>query len=508
MKRSCGILLHITSLPSRYGIGNLGQAAYDFVDFLHAAGQRCWQILPIGPTSYGDSPYQSFSTFAGNPYLIDPDQLIQQGWLTQAEADAVSWEQRPDQVDFRLLYRQRLPLLRRAYERFQLAPPAGFSRFCQAERDWLEDYALFMALKAHFGGGPWSDWPQALRLREPAALDRYRTELAEEIDFHRFLQYEFYRQWDRLRAYTREKGVKLIGDIPIYVPMDSADLWCHPDLFQLDENRQPTCVAGCPPDRFSEEGQYWGNPIYDWDRMEQDGFAWWLRRIEAAGRLFDVIRIDHFRGLESYWSIPASSDSARDGVWVKGPGRKLIDAIQTTFPNLDFIAEDLGFLTDEVRTLVTESGYPGMKVLEFAFDSPEPSDYLPHRYGDNCVCYTGTHDNTTLAQWCQESPAEICNRARSYLGLSQTDDLASALLQSGLASQADLFVAQMQDYLGLGGSARMNEPGTVKPENWRWRSTAEQFTPALARQLRTAAEASHRIPPESIPSNENKIRSI
>ena len=501
MKRSCGILLHITSLPSPYGIGNLGQAAYDFVDFLRAAGQRYWQILPIGPTGYGDSPYQSFSTFAGNPYLIDPDQLIQQGWLTQAEADAISWAQQPDQVDFSLLYRQRLPLLHRAYERFQIAPPADFLPFCQAERNWLEDYALFMALKAHFGNSPWSDWPQPLRLREPAALDHYRTALADELHFHRFLQYEFYSQWDRLRAYTRQKGVKLIGDIPIYVPMDSADLWCNPDLFQLDENRQPTCVAGCPPDRFSEDGQYWGNPIYDWDRMEQDGFAWWLRRIAAAGRLFDVIRIDHFRGLESYWSIPAGSKSARTGAWVKGPGEKLLNVIKASFPRLDFIAEDLGFLTDEVRDMVTASGFPGMKVLEFAFDSREPSDYLPHCYGEHCVCYTGTHDNATLPQWRQESPAETLTYAREYLGLSNTDDLTEALLQSGLASRADLFVAQMQDYLNLGGDARMNEPGTLKPENWRWRSTTEQFTAALAQKLRSAAEASHRIPRESTPSN-------
>lgn len=501
MNRSCGILLHITSLPSRYGIGNLGQAAYDFVDFLQAAGQRCWQILPIGPTGYGDSPYQSFSTFAGNPYLIDPDQLIRQGWLSQAEADAISWGQCPDQVDFHLLYQQRLPLLHRAYERFRMAPPAGFSRFCQEEQDWLEDYALFMALKAHFDDAPWGDWPRPLRLRDPVSLDRYRTDLAEERNFHRFLQYEFYRQWNQLRAYTRKKGIKLIGDIPIYVPLDSADLWHHPELFQLDENRQPIFVAGCPPDRFSEEGQYWGNPIYDWERMEQDGFSWWLRRIAAASRLFDVIRIDHFRGLESYWAIPATSKSARAGSWVKGPGLKLIRTIQRHFPDLDFIAEDLGFLTDHVRTMVTESGFPGMKVLEFAFDSREPSDYLPHHYGKNCVCYTGTHDNTTLSQWCRESPLETRAYAREYLGLSPTDNLAAALLQSGLNSRANLFIAQMQDYLGLGGEARMNEPGTLKPENWRWRSTAEQFTPALAQQLRTAAEASQRIPPESSPFN-------
>ena len=310
-----------------------------------------------------------------------------------------------------------------------------------------------MAIKAQFGNGPWTSWPQALRLRKPEALARARASLAEEQNFHRFLQYEFYRQWDALRAYAREKGVKMIGDIPIYVPLDSADLWCSPELFQLDHDRQPLCVAGCPPDSFSQEGQYWGNPLYDWSRMERDGFAWWLRRIAAAGRLFDVIRIDHFRGFESYWSIPAEADSARAGAWVKGPGMKLIRRIKERFPHLDFIAEDLGFLTDAVREMVAQSGFPGMKVLEFAFDSREPSDYLPHRYGENCVCYTGTHDNATLSQWCRESPPETLAYAREYLHLSPSEDLAAALLRSGLASKANLFVAQMQDYLGLGGGA-------------------------------------------------------
>lgn len=504
MNRSCGILLHITSLPSRYGIGNLGQAAYDFVDFLSGAGQSCWQILPIGPTGYGDSPYQSFSAFAGNPYLIDPDHLIRQGWLTQRELDGIPWGRQPDQVAFPLLYRQRLPLLYRAYERFRQAPPPEFSRFCRAEAEWLEDYALFMALKQHFGNGPWTDWPQSLRLRDPKALARYRRDLAEPLNFQRFLQYEFYRQWDRLRAYAGKKGITIIGDIPIYVPLDSADLWCNPNLFQLDENRRPTYVAGCPPDGFSEDGQYWGNPIYDWAAMERDQFAWWLERIESAARLFDVIRIDHFRGLESYWSIPAHSKTARNGAWVKGPGLKLVNAIKARFPNQNFIAEDLGFLTEAVYTMVKESGFPGMKVLEFAFDSREPSDYLPDRYDANCICYTGTHDNPTLTQWCTERPPETLAYAREYLRLADSDDLGTALIRSGMASKANLFIAQMQDYLGLGSEARMNEPGTLKPENWRWRSTAGQFTPELATRLRALAREHHRIPSESSLPSETK----
>lgn len=491
---SCGVLLHLTSLPSPYGIGTLGQAAYDFVDFLTAAGQTAWQILPIGPTGYGDSPYQTFSTFAGNPYLIDLDQLIHEGLLTQAEVDSVSWGDHADQVDFARLYRTRLPLFHRAFERFQRNPSTEFSTFCQMEAAWLEDYALFMAIKAHFHNGPWTDWPEPLRQREPTALAECRITCADAIAFHRFLQYEFYRQWKRFHAYTQQKGVKLIGDLPIYVPLDSADFWCQPDAFQIDPDGRPTYVAGCPPDSFSTEGQYWGNPIYDWDAMERDGFSWWMRRIAAAGRLFDVIRIDHFRGIESYWAIPAHSATAKAGHWVKGPGKTLLTAIRTHFPDLDFIAEDLGFLTEDVFALVRESGFPGMKVLEFAFDPTEPSCYLPHLHPKHCVCYTGTHDNATLFQWCQESPLEVTDYARRYLGIAPQDDLALSLLRRGLASPADLFLAQMQDYLGLGGTARMNEPGTLKPENWRWRVTPEQLTPSLAHTMRTLAQEAGRLP--------------
>ncbi len=329
-------------------------------------------------------------------------------------------------------------------------------------------------------------------MRELEALLHARRDLADDLNFYRFLQYEFYSQWDGLRAYAKEKSVKMIGDIPIYVPLDSVDLWCSPHLFQLDETSRPTCVAGCPPDGFSQDGQYWGNPLYDWNTMEQDGFSWWLRRIEAAGRLFDVIRIDHFRGLESYWSIPAKHKTARDGVWRKGPGLKLVNAIQSRFPHLDFIAEDLGFLTESVREMVTESGFPGMKVLEFAFDSREPSNYLPHCYESNCICYTGTHDNPTLPQWCLESSPDTIRYAREYLHLSDSEDLAAAIIRSGMDSNANLFIAQMQDYLGLGAETRMNEPGTLNPKNWRWRSTPGQFSNQLACHLRTLAAFSHR----------------
>ena len=498
MRRSCGILLHITSLPSPYGVGTLGQSAFDFIDFLVEAGHSWWQILPTGPTGYGNSPYQVYSTFAGNHFFIDLDLLIQQGLLTRSEVETISWEQQPDQVDYDTLERERMPLFRLAYERFRADPPADFHRFCEEEAEWLEDYALFMALKGRFKGKSLSDWPDPIRLRRPRSVSRYRQTQADELGFHRFLQYQFHIQWEAVRNYAHERGIQIVGDLPIYVSPDSADIWCQPDQFQLDDALRPTCVAGCPPDQFSEDGQCWGNPIYDWARMKEDGYQWWMRRIASAAKFFDAIRIDHFRGLESYWAIPAGAETAREGGWVRGPGEALIDAIRTNFPQLRFIAEDLGFLTKEVIALVDYSGYPGMKVLEFAFDSGMDNDYLPHNYeNDNCVCYTGTHDNATLVQWCQECAEETLDFARKYLELTPEEDLAEAILLSGLASRAGIFIAPLQDHLRLGAEARMNEPGTLKPENWRWRSTVDQFTPALAKQLRTLARESGRLPSQT-----------
>ena len=486
-------MLHITSLPSPYGVGNLGRAAYDFVDFLKKAGQRCWQILPICPPGYGDSPYQAFSTFAGNPYLIDPDQLIAAGWLTQEELDSQSWGSDPAQVDFALLYETRLPMLRRAFARFSQSRPADFDEYLAAQSSWLPEYALFMAVKAHFGNGPWTAWPADIRAHQPAAIRRWQKELAEEIQFHCFLQYCFHIQWQRLRSYANANGIRIIGDLPIYVPLDSADVWANPENFQLTRTRRPRVVAGCPPDGFSRNGQYWGNPIYDWDRMAAHGFDWWLRRVGAAGQSFDIVRIDHFRGIESYWSIPAANRTARRGHWVKGPGLQLVNAIKNAYPDIDFIAEDLGFLTPEVLQLVADSGFPGMKVLEFAFDPREPSNYLPHRYPENCVCYTGTHDNETLLQFCKALSPESDAYARDYLGIGLEDDLPAAIIEAGMGSRADLFVAQMQDYLGLGADARMNEPGTLKPENWRWRMLPGQLTDALAEKIACLTNAAKRV---------------
>jgi 4-alpha-glucanotransferase len=483
MERSSGILLHISSLPSRYGIGNLGEAAFSFVDFLKAAKQRYWQILPICPPGYGDSPYQAFSTFAGNPYFIDPDQLIEKGWLKKEDAENVSWGEREDQVDFRLLYEQRQRLLRLAFCGFRKAQPKDFPAYIEQESGWLREYALFMAVKAYFGDGPWTDWEPDIRMHRDDALRHYAELLKEDVEYQYFVQYVFSKQWERLRAYAKEQGIRIIGDIPIYVPLDSADVWANPDNFQLTRSRKPRFVAGCPPDGFNRNGQYWGNPIYDWDRMERSGFQWWLRRIGAAAEKFDVVRIDHFRGLESYWRIPAANTTARCGAWIKGPGLSFVTAVKKNYPGTDFIAEDLGFLTPEVLKLVEASGFPGMKVLEFAFDPREPGNYLPHNYSRNCICYTGTHDNETLLQWRRNLPPENEAFAREYLRLTPEDDLCAAVIRAGMESKANLFVAQMQDYLHLGAEARMNEPGKLKVENWRWRAAKDQLTPGLAKSI-------------------------
>ena len=485
--------MHITSLPSPYGIGSMGQAAFDFVDFLKKAKQTYWQILPINPPGYGDSPYQAFSTFAGNPYLIDLEQLVDCGWLRREELAGIKWGERDDQVDYSVMYTQRLRVLRMAWNRFRKEPPADVAVYIAQEQAWLDEYVLFMAVKAHFGDGPWTEWPLDIRLHQPEAMAHYRALLQDEIEFQRFMQYCFHVQWQRLRSYAHENGIRIIGDIPIYVPLDSADVWSHPENFQLTRTRRPRVVAGCPPDGFSANGQYWGNPIYDWDRMEQNGFSWWMDRLHAAGQNFDVVRIDHFRGIESYWSIPAVNRTARKGEWVQGPGMKLIRAIQKNCPDTEFIAEDLGFLTPEVQQMVKESGFPGMKVLEFAFDPREPSNYLPHKYEENCICYTGTHDNETLVQWCEGLDANSDAYARDYLHIGPEDDLAGAIIEAGMQSKAQLFIMQMQDYLRLGKEARMNEPGKLLPSNWRWRMLPGAANDALAEKIAGLTEQANRV---------------
>lgn len=474
--------MHISSLPSPYGIGTLGKAAYDFADFLHRAGQRYWQILPIGPTSYGDSPYQSFSTCAGNPYFIDLDLLEQDGLLTREEIDAVDWGTDTGRVDYGFQYSVRFDLLYHAYLRGRDRDADALREFRDAN-PWVEEYALYMALKRSNSMQSWEHWPEEIRLRRPGAADTYATVLAEDTNFFIYLQFLFFRQWNRLRDYVHGLGIRIIGDLPIYVPYDSCDVWANPQLFQLDEGGLPTGVAGVPPDYFSEDGQLWGNPLYNWDAMRADGYRWWMQRIAAAGRLFDVIRIDHFRGLESYWSVPYGDVNARRGHWVKGPGQDFIDAVRRSFPELHLIAEDLGFLTPEVIELQRNSGYPGMKVLEFAFDPREPSNYLPHRYTTNCICYSGTHDNETLVQWLDGASPETVQYVQEYLGLRDRSECVKGILRAGMASVADVFIAQLQDYLELGAEARMNEPGTLSTKNWSWRVDASLLTDKLADRI-------------------------
>lgn len=481
--RQSGILLHMSSLPSPYGIGTLGNAAYRFIDFLKQAGQSCWQMLPINPTGYGDSPYQALSSFAGNHYLIDLDILIEEGLLLPEEVSEKNWGEEPGKVDFSLLYRQRLPLLYQAFQRFVPQKDSAYERFVQQEKWWLEDFAVFMALKEEYHQAPWTDWEEGVRLQKADALRSCRERLKKQIEFHYFLQFTFYQQWDRLHQYAAKQGISLIGDVPIYVPMDSADVWANPDHFQLDKDRMPVVIAGCPPDAFSAVGQRWGNPIYDWERMKQDKYSWWISRLRAAAHFFDIVRIDHFRGIESYWAIPAEEESAVNGAWHKGPSMDLIHAIWENLPKTRFIAEDLGFLTPEVIELQKRSGFPGMKVLQFAFDSREEGNYLPFTYTNNTVCYTGTHDNETLLQWQHMISEENLQYALAYLRLEEESRLPEAMICCGMASVSDLFVAQMQDYLGLGAEARMNKPSTLNSQNWTWRALESQITPALADRI-------------------------
>ena len=484
--------MHITSLPGPYGIGTMGAEAFRFVDFLEAAGQSYWQLLPLNPTGFGDSPYQSTSTWAGNPYLIDLDLLAEAGLLTREELEAVSWCDTPGRVNYGTLYVERYKILRLAFRRFH--PGEEYAAFCRENDQWLQEYCLFMALKEKNGGAAWLDWPEKERLHDEAALEALIPTLSQAMDFHGFLQFQFFRQWNALRSYAAGKGIRIIGDVPIYVPLDSVEVWAQPELFVLDESRRPTVVAGCPPDAFTEDGQLWGNPIYNWEAMGKTGYRWWINRLSAAARMYDTVRIDHFRGFESYWEVPAGDKTAKNGRWVQGPGKDFIRTIRQALPELDFIAEDLGFVTEGVRELLDYSGYPGMKLIQFAFDSREESDYLPHLYPVNSVCYTGTHDNTTLLQWLREANPEDLNLARAYLGLNREEGYSWGLLRGGMASVYRLFVAQMQDYLELGAEARMNVPGLLSPTNWSWRADKGFASPALAAKIRNMVKIYGRLP--------------
>ncbi|MDU7337343.1 MAG: 4-alpha-glucanotransferase [Clostridium sp.] len=482
MERGAGVLLPVTSLPSPYGIGTFGQAAYDFVDFLVEAGQRWWQVLPLGPTSYGDSPYQSFSAFAGNPYFIDLDCLLEQGLLTQIELEESDCGRNPMDVDYASLYEKRFAVLRQAFARSKHQDTADYLLFCEENAEWLEEYALYMSLKNEFGGREWLAWTEEFRLREPKALCAFRERNAEEIEFWKFCQFEFFRQWYRLKEYANQKGIEIIGDIPIYVALDSADVWSQSEQFQLDEQRRPTLVAGVPPDLFSETGQLWGNPLYDWAFMEREGYTWWKRRMRFSARLYDVIRIDHFVGIAHYYSIPAEETTALSGWWNPGPGLPLIEAIAEVMGNKRVIAENLGVVIPEVDRLLNISGYPGMKLMQFAFDSDETNSNLPFHFERNLVVYGGTHDNETLAGFFAHQKQKTMRFARAYLNVKNNRKVPAALIHAGYSSVANTVIFQMQDLLGLGNSARTNTPSTIG-QNWRWRLTPGQIPPRLAENL-------------------------
>ena len=479
--RESGIVMHITSLPGPYGVGTMGKHAYAFVDFLKEAGQSCWQILPLTPTGYGDSPYQSCSTFAGNYYLIDLDTLIDEGLLEKADVEGIEWFRREDKADFGLLYNNRLKVLRRAYARF--TGGEAFDTFCRDNKAWLPDFAMYMALKDYYKGKAWYQWADGLKFRAEASLAWARENLGDEIRFHSFVQFLFFRQWTALRSYANGSGIKIIGDVPIYVPLDSVDVWSNPGLFQLDENLDPIDVAGCPPDCFSEDGQLWGNPLYAWEKHAATDFAWWMRRMAAAGKLYDIVRLDHFRGFEAYWAVPFGNKTARIGKWVKGPAMAFIDALKKHLPDLKIIAEDLGFLTPEVLEMLEKSGYPGMKVLQFGFDAKAPSDYVPYNHVPNSVCYTSTHDSHTAAQWLQETDEETLDYATAYMGLNEEEGLTWGIIRTAMASVSNLCMAQFQDYLELGEEGRMNCPGILSDCNWTWRAKYGTMTHALAKRI-------------------------
>ena len=484
--RSCGILMHISSLPSPYGIGTFGAEAEKFADWLKEAGQKYWQVLPIGPTGYGDSPYQPFSSFAGNPLLIDLDELVEHGYLEKKSLDNSDYGADPSYVDFDIVNRHKTALLREAFAGF--TDDVGYTSFVIEEQDWLDDYALFMALKDKFGGRPWSDWDDDIKLREPESVKRWTEELKDDIKFYKFVQYIFFRQWDRFHRYCNKNGIQLIGDIPIYVSPDCADVWAQPELFELDEKRVPKRVAGVPPDYFSATGQLWGNPLYNWEEMHKTGYKWWLKRIGKSKESFDMLRIDHFRAFDTYYAIPYGHKTAENGTWEKGPGMELFNAIKNDLGDVNIIAEDLGDIFDSVKELLRDTGFPGMRVLQFGFNPDNTdNDHLPHNYPKNCCAYTGTHDNSTIMQWYREADPKSRAMARRYVKPRLFERFSAACVRVVYASPANLAIIPMQDILGLGANARMNVPSTVGG-NWKWRMLPGRLTASRAEKLRSLAD--------------------
>jgi 4-alpha-glucanotransferase len=486
--RASGVLLHPTSLPSRFGIGDLGENAYRFVDFLANSDQQIWQILPIGPTGYGNSPYLSYSALAGNPLLISPEILQQQDLLTQTELQHLP-DFPLDQVDFEGVIRTKIPLLRRASDRFEAITDyetqEKFQRFCNRQNDWLSDYALFMSLKEAHQGKAWNQWSADIASRQPQAMVEWAAKLADDIFFHKFVQYQFFSQWQNLKQYANEQGVQLFGDIPIYVAHDSVDVWAHRDIFQLDpDTGEAALMAGVPPDYFSETGQLWGNPVYNWQALEETNFKWWIRRVEAILEYVDIIRIDHFRGFQAYWAVPQGETTAIKGTWLDAPGDKFFQLLEKQLGKLPIVAEDLGVITPEVEALRDKFSFPGMKILQFAFDSDRGNGFLPYNYTDrNCIVYTGTHDNDTTVGWFNERSPEAQANVVEYLGCVGEDGIHWAMIRLALSSVGNTAVLPFQDILGLGTDAKMNTPAQPTG-NWGWRCRGEAFNDELSGRLK------------------------
>ncbi|MCP4400897.1 MAG: 4-alpha-glucanotransferase [bacterium] len=483
-ERSSGILLHPTSLPGKFGIGDLGEHAYRFVDLLAECRQKLWQIFPLGPTGYGDSPYQSFSAFAGNPLLISLEALVEEDWL--AEADLAHEPFDAHRVDYWPVIQCKTAILAKAHRNFLNSATseqkADFETFCEKQESWLEDYALFMALKDTHEGAVWNSWEEELVTRKPAALASWRKKLTQEISYQKFIQFLFFAQWHKLRGYANGKGLKIIGDIPIFAAFDSMDAWAHPDLFFFDEKGHPECVAGVPPDYFSATGQLWGNPLYRWDVMKEHGYTWWIERFKKSFELVDIVRVDHFRGFAKYWRVPAGETTAINGSWEPGPGEDLFRTIEDALGKLPIIAEDLGVITPDVVELRDAFDFPGMKILQFAFDSGEDNDYLPHSYDKNCVVYTGTHDNDTTKGWFEKAGEDDKHAVRSYLQ-SDGDDICWDFIQAAWSSVADIAMVPLQDLLGLGSEARMNTPSTLG-NNWAWRFSRDMIPQEALERLK------------------------
>lgn len=468
MKRGSGILLHISSLPSEYGIGTMGDAAYKFIDYLKDSGCRYWQMLPVCMIGAANSPYQSYSAYGGNPLFIDLDMLVKDELLEKCEFESINWGFLENIVDYKNIFFQRMKVLEIAFHRFLTKDMENFGKFCQENHNWIEDYSLFMALKEKYKDCPWQEFPEEIKNRQGDAIGYYRDKLWDRMDFYKFIQYKFFQQWEKMKVYANSKEISLIGDIPMYVAEDSVDTWAHRKEFQLDDKGYPTSVAGVPPDYFSQTGQHWGNPLYNWEVMKENNYLWWRERLIFQQKLFDSVRIDHFRGIESYWSIPRNSKTAADGHWVKGPDMDFVQVVKDALPCLEIIAEDLGLLTDEVKDLLEKSGFPGMKVLQFAFTPNKSSEYLPHRHIMNCVIYTGTHDNDTLKGFIDKADKETVEYIKDYFNIDNEDFLDRVLIRAAFSSVANVAIIQMQEVLGLGSEARMNIPSTTK-DNWVWR---------------------------------------